>query len=899
MSIFRCLRYNAFADPSNRQQEKTEQSVQSSGSVIVKGKFVRTLVTSFFILICSLPLFAKSPVFALVVTANTPYVGTSFQLDSTLNIAQIQERIQKGHFPIRVAYGAHRWMILYTEAGDWFNHKILFSSSGFPLDSITTHWENGWILLDADHQGEQWLCILIQPYLKTAQRISKFAISPSTTLFDIRKHIAPQWSEGWKIRFATVDNDSLLLCWEYQPNWQQDVLLLDSFQDYPLIQRWNEGYTITAMAPLGEFFFTILTKGQNWSKQIAVLDTKASTMSSLFLSATRQAEAFTATELVAGVRTVAPPISQNNNYQRFNKVLTFVQNVATASRLTQYRQFVQDHRGEELGFRALQNYAGYYLQKGMQDSAIALYSAYATVAEWKERIAKILAVLESPSDSITIENLGPNINTQYHEFAPSITLDESRLYFGSAYRPDGLGGEDIYVAENANGSWQKAANLGEPLNTRSHEAPLAISPDGQEMLIFGNYASGIGGGDIYLAHWNGKNWSTPELLPEPINSKYFEGDACFTPDGRAIIFVSDRPVPGKATWRKNASREDGLVGGDLDLYITFRTDTGWTSPIHLGNNINTPFAERSPSFHPDGKTLYFSSSGHPGLGKLDVFKTTRLSEKDWTQWATPVNLGAEINGPDEDWGYVVTANSHYAYCALIRPEGYGGNDIYKVFLPQRARPLPVVTVRGIVQSPTGVPLSAKIKWEDLSTGEIIGVLSSDPQTGQYTIALPIGKHYGFFAEAEGYYSLSESIDLRDTARFDKTMKLTQNITLIPIEQLQAKPIELRNIFFAFNSHELLPESTPELQRLANFLKNHPHYQIEIIGHTDNVGSEAYNLELSKKRAQSVADYLIQHGVDPSRITIIGKGETEPIALNTTEEGRSQNRRVEFRLIPVR
>ncbi len=839
---------------------------------------------------------AKALVFTLVVTANTPYVGTSFQIDSVISAAKIAAQQRKGYFPIRVQYGGNRWAILYTEAGDWYHHRVVITHNGFPSDTLQRLWQQGWMLLDADHQDSLWMCIFVQPMLPTRQRLSTLPVDPSLTLYEIQQFLQPLWEQGWRIQCATVVGDSLLFVWNHRPEQQQKVLLLDTFRDYALVQLWQEGYHITGMTPLGEYFFTILTKGTNWGKQIGVMDTRAATMSQLFLSATQRSDNFVATELVVGTRSFPPPVTQNGNHQQYDQNLRYVFSVATQRNLRSYQEFIEDYAPEEPAFRALQNYVGYFLQHRRTDSAIAIYQRYAQrFPQWQQRIARILEILQAPQDSVVITNLGPAINTRYHEFAPTLTLDEKQLYFGTANRPDGNGGEDIFYSRFENGRWTKAKSVGPPLNTRSHEAPLAVSPDGTQLLVFGNYPGGVGNGDLFLAHRDSTGWSSPRPLPPPVNSKYFEGDACFTPDGKAILFISDRPVPGKPVWRKNAFREDGLTGGDLDIYITFRTDTGWSQPINLGPVVNTPFAERSPFLHPDGRTLYFSSAGHPGIGKLDVFKTVRLSDTSWTQWSEPVNLGAAINGPDDDWGYVVSRTGDVAYCAQIRPGGYGANDIYKITLPEKARPLPVVTVTGIVRSSDGKPLFAKIRWEDLETAKVIGELSSDPGTGRYTIALPLGKHYGFYAIAEGYYPLSQHLDLRDTARYNTASEVQQDIVLVPIEQLQQQTLELRNIFFEFNSATLRPESLPELRRLAKFLHDHPEMHIEIIGHTDNVGSKEYNLRLSRQRAASVAHYLQQLGVAPERIRTIGKGESEPVASNATEAGRAQNRRVEFRL----
>jgi outer membrane protein OmpA-like peptidoglycan-associated protein len=349
--------------------------------------------------------------------------------------------------------------------------------------------------------------------------------------------------------------------------------------------------------------------------------------------------------------------------------------------------------------------------------------------------------------------------------------------------------------------------------------------------------------------------------------------------------------------------------------------------INLGEVINTPYAEYSPFLHPDGKTLYFSSDGHPGLGGLDVFKSTRLSSDSWTEWSEPVNLGKEINTPDNDWGYQFPAAGDRAYFAVAnRPGGYGGSDIYSIGLPTVAKPATVITIYGTVTDPDGNFLAADIRWNDIDAGKEVGEATSDPQTGEFVINLPGGGRYSYYAEKAGYMGESEHVDLTEDLGY---REYAIDIVLYPIPQQPAAPepvaeepppavmpaepapvitpepepepevvavIRMNNIFFDFDQATLRRESRLELDRWVRLLKENPALSLEVAGYADSIGTEAYNQKLSERRAQAVCDYLGQQGIDPGRLVAKGFGELQPAASNDTAEGRQRNRRVEAKIL---
>jgi outer membrane protein OmpA-like peptidoglycan-associated protein len=514
------------------------------------------------------------------------------------------------------------------------------------------------------------------------------------------------------------------------------------------------------------------------------------------------------------------------------------------------------------------------------------------------RFEKTISVLDAKEEGISATNVGYGINSPAEEYTPVLSADGLHLYFTGSERPDCIGGEDIFFSEFGDGIWQRAINLGSTINTGQNEAINAISADENTIVLFGNYRGSYGKGDNFFAEKTAQGWTEIQHFPRPINSEYYDSDAFVTSDGKAVLFVSDRPggVVARAEDGVRLSPYHGSYWGNTDIYVCFSTDTGWSKAINLGPTINTPYTERTPFLHPDGKTLYFSSDGHYGLGRMDVFRAVRLREDSWTEWSEPVNLGKEINTASDDWGYTVATSGEVAFfSAKDRIGGCGGEDIYSVALPIEARPQKVATIRGRVTDQKGKPLNAEIKWEDLTARKNIGQLKSNPRDGTYFITLIMGKNYGYYAEKPGYYPISKNVDLRTET---KLLSFTEDIVLVSIEAMKKEGLSVRinNIFFDFDKSELRSESYPELDRLAKIVKEDPGLRVEISGHTDSIGTHIYNLELSHRRAESVVNYLILVGCRSENLISIGYAEAEPATSNETEEGRAQNRRVEFRIL---
>ncbi len=561
-----------------------------------------------------------------------------------------------------------------------------------------------------------------------------------------------------------------------------------------------------------------------------------------------------------------------------------------------YEEYIKKNAPSDNAYFAMQRIADLYIQRKNWDSAAVVYKIYSKLfPQSQKKIRKTIDLLLEVEQNLVITNLGKNINTINNEWDPTPTNDGRFLYFTADHRKGGFGGADIWVSEKINGEWQKAKNIGKPINNYFDETIDNVTSDGTGLLLSGNFQGSYGEFDIYYAGKTVTGWDDLQHFPKPINTEYHDEAASISADGKAMFFTSDRPGGIGPFVPINKEFYGGSTMGNMDIYVVLRNGNDWSEPINLGPVINTPYAERSPYLHPDGKTLYFSSNGHYGLGRLDVYKSVRLSDTSWTEWSEPINLGKIINSAQDDWGYVIDPNGEIAYFAKDGDiNGFGNWDIYSISLPDIAKPQALAIIKGQIRDSLGHGLSCTITWENLETGEIVGNLNSDPRDGFYIITLPLGKNYGYFVSKAGYYSSSKNIDLRS---IDKKTEIIENITLVSIKDMKEKgsSVRINNIFFDFDKSDLKEESKPELNRLIDFVKKLNDFNIIIEGHTDNSGTEAHNNTLSLNRAKEVAKYLINNGIDKKRIITKAFGSQMQIATNDTEEGKAQNRRVEIRL----
>lgn len=483
------------------------------------------------------------------------------------------------------------------------------------------------------------------------------------------------------------------------------------------------------------------------------------------------------------------------------------------------------------------------------------------------------------------KNLGSAINSEQAEYFPSLTVDGSTLLFTrrlpSKSSPMGYN-EDFYLAQkDEQGHWQKAQNMGQPINTANNEGAPSFSADGNLLIftaceLYGDYGGnrkGFGSCDLFISFKeNATQWGRPQNLGNTINSNHWETQPSFSADGKTLYFVRGK--------RDRTGNQNG------NIYFSMINEQGkWTKPEALSNTINTRGNEESVFIHPDGQTLYFSSDGHLGMGGLDIF----MSKKDTNgAWSTPINLGYPINTHKNENSLLVSPDGDLAYFASDRAEGYGDLDLYSFELAEQFKPKPVSYFAGkIYDKESKQPLSARFQLIDLESGEIV-VESFSNAAGNFLMALPVGKDYALNVSKKNYLFYSDNFSLTQTSDKEAFRK---NVPLSPIKV--GEKIILTNIFFETAKYTLKKQSKVELNKIVQFLEENPAITIEVSGHTDNVGSDASNLSLSKNRAKSVVDYLVQEGISRDRIKSTGYGSNQPISDNDTPEGRAKNRRTEF------
>lgn len=469
-------------------------------------------------------------------------------------------------------------------------------------------------------------------------------------------------------------------------------------------------------------------------------------------------------------------------------------------------------------------------------------------------------------------NMGESINSRFSEYYPTLTIDAKEFIF--TRRVNNFN-EDFYGAQRQeDGSWSKAAGLSGNINTEHNEGAQNISQDGDWLIFTGcNLPDGVGNCDLYISFLTPDGWSTPENLGYPINTEAWESAPSLSPDKRDLYFAS--------------RRIDGYGGSDI--YVSHRLPNGrFGQPENLGPEINTSGDESCPFIHADNQTLYFTSNGHLGYGGDDLFMAKKGPKGIWSK---AVNLGYPINTIENEGSLVVAADGKTAYYASDRSDSYGGLDLYSFELRADVRPARTLWVKGkVFDKKTLKGLPSSVELTDLSTREVLSRIQTD-ETGNYLITLPVGRDYAFNVNRKGYLFFSENFPFSQ-----KQPDSTYHID-IPLQPLEANAaIVLKNIFFDSNLFELKPESTTELDKVVQLLKDNPTLKIEISGHTDNTGKAEDNQKLSANRANAVVRYLASKGVAASRLTGKGYGAVQPIAPNTTEEGRARNRRTELKVI---
>lgn len=478
-------------------------------------------------------------------------------------------------------------------------------------------------------------------------------------------------------------------------------------------------------------------------------------------------------------------------------------------------------------------------------------------------------------------NIGKAINSPAPDYAPFVYATGNVLLFSSRRggfeqtAPDFIQNEDIYYSQISpfgDGTWEQAERLPDIINSPFNEGSACLDPDALKIYFSRcNAPDGMGVCDLYEARWDVEKgqWVDVQNLGPEVNSTAWDSHPFVAHDNETLFFCSNR---------------DGGFGG-IDLYMCRRTERGtWGPAMNLGPVINTLYNEVSPFLHPVNNTLYFSSTGHlHNLGGFDIFK----SRWAYGHWEEPRNLGPLVNSKRDEYYFTIDGKGENLFFAHEQPNNPRNFDIFTYPMPLEARPDAVVKFGGyLLDSLTGYPLTGIVAAIDLDKGVEITPVYINP-TGYFEFQLINNRRYLLAVIGESFLTIGDDFELHLDSLFQ----------IMVHSALDERSLVFQEVQFERNSAEVRPGTLSLLEGISSFLRRYPFCSLRIRGHTDNQGDPSYNLELSKRRAENIREYILAHsGAPDSLITATGYGELHPVYPNDTEEHRRKNRRVEFEVI---
>lgn len=524
---------------------------------------------------------------------------------------------------------------------------------------------------------------------------------------------------------------------------------------------------------------------------------------------------------------------------------------------------------------------------GMYSEALSFYEKYKENQDIPEKRQFLLAckmasckfAIQSIKNPVDFDpsNMGDHINSANDEYWPTPTLDGRHLVFtrlmkDSVYRPQ----EDFFMAELDSLEWD--AKPMDEVNTMENEGAQTLSADSKIMFFTAcNRTDGFGSCDIFFSRFINGKWTEPRNAGEPLNTRSWEAQPSLSSDNQFLYFSSNRPggKGKKDIWR-------------IEFFgFSESGNPKWGKPENL-EAINTVGDEISPFIHANNRNFYFASDTHIGMGGLDLYSC--LIDEDGTI-SELKNMGYPINTYKDDMGLTISSIGNIAYFSSAR-ETDKGLDIFSFNLDRGLQPQPVTYVKATVRNKkTQQPIAANIELVNLNSMNGKSQIQRADENGEVMLALPLRRNYAFNVSEDGYLFYSQSMQLANENNITDPIFL--DIDLEPIEV--GAQMELYNIYYETDSFRILPQSKPELNKLVDFLANNRGLKVEIQGHTDSSGNPESNMELSKRRAKSVVDYLVENNISVSRLEFDGYGDTKPIASNETSEGRRQNRRTTIKI----
>lgn len=528
--------------------------------------------------------------------------------------------------------------------------------------------------------------------------------------------------------------------------------------------------------------------------------------------------------------------------------------------------------------------AEYYFSKGEYENALMHSSKYLSVKEKPDRYSRMAENIRGNSEFALNRIANPlafnprplpyPLNEFKQQYFPVLSADQQELFFIKRDQS-----EEIYTSKrDTKGKWQAPTPIDSSLTSKYNEGTCSVSADGRTMVFTSCMRNdSYGSCDLYITYKIGGQWTEPVNMGAPVNSARWDSQPALSADGRTMYFVS--------------TRKGGL--GKRDIWVTYQKTNGkWSIPKNLGEQINTEEDDISPFIHVNNQTLYFATNARPGFGGFDIY----LSEKrDDGGWGEPENFGYPINTMHDELAMFITADGESGYYSYETKEnGQLISKLYQIDIPDEiSLKYRSSFIKGVIyDEETREPLHAKIQLFNMLKHELVGEVRSDSIAGDYLMVLTEGAEYALYMDAPGYLFKSYHFDFhRDSISLEG---LTANIGLKKL-QIGGRTT-LNNVLFDFDSYELSEKSKVALMYITGYLKDHPEFLIEIAGHTDNRGSDEYNMNLSLNRAKTVYNYLITNGIEAERLFFAGYGSKEPIASNITPEGQALNRRIELRIL---
>lgn len=462
------------------------------------------------------------------------------------------------------------------------------------------------------------------------------------------------------------------------------------------------------------------------------------------------------------------------------------------------------------------------------------------------------------------------------EYLAIISPDQDLCFFTRRFEEQKKGAltpvsvEKFMISRKLENGFERGEPMPWPFNKAgsNNEGGATITIDNRHLFFTVNKNGNF---DIYTSDESGGSWSEPRSAGEGINHpERWDSQPCISPDGKKLYFVSIRDS----------------VTQTSDIYVSTKTlDGTWGKAVPLNGTINTAGNEKTPFIHPDNRTFYFSSDAHAGMGGYDIFMSKIKADGSFSD---PVNIGYPINTEADELGFFVSTDGRQGYFASNQIKGPGGYDIYSFELPDHARPDKVLFIKGELKGADDeTPGSASLQLKNATTQEVTDVVY-DSISGKFASVVLFDDDYILTVKKKGFAYTSAFFSASDSTS-PEPRKV--DFQLRPNEA--GSTHRLNDILFQTGSAELTRQDQTVLRDFADYLKENASMKLEVHGHTDSIGNPEQNRLLSEARAKRVYQFLVEQGIQASRLSYKGFGMNRPVADNSSEQGRALNRRTEF------